>query len=149
MEPTVYQVVSYSAAAEPIRQIRQLVFQVEQQVDPALDFDGLDPVAQHILAWQGKRAVGTARIRYLDGSSVKLERVAVLADCRGQGIGQQIIQTALAWLTAQQIFDCKIHAQSQTVSFYQKLGFIPRGETFYEAGIPHVAMQWHCPASET
>ncbi|MFM7424418.1 MAG: GNAT family N-acetyltransferase [Elainella sp.] len=142
MEPTVCRVVPYVEAEAAIQQIRRLVFQIEQQVDPALDFDGLDPAAQHILAYQQDQAVGTARIRRLDSAIVKLERVAVLADFRGQGIGQQIIQTALSWLVAQAIFDCKLHAQTQTVPFYQKLGFTPEGEEFYEAGIPHSAMYW-------
>ncbi len=148
MEPTVCQVVAYSEATAAIQQIRRLVFQDEQRVDPALDFDGLDPEVQHVLAWQGEQAVGTARIRRLDNSTAKLERVAVLAAFRDQGIGQQIIQTALAWLAQQEIFNCKLHAQSQTIPFYQKLGFQPEGAEFYEAGIPHVAMYWRNPLSE-
>jgi len=137
-------VVTFDSFAAEIRQIRQTVFQVEQQVDPALDFDGLDSIASHILASFDQLPVGTTRIRLLDPQIAKIERVAVLPRYRGQGVGRRMIEQAIWLLTERGILEAQLHAQIQTVEFYQKLGFLPQGEPFYEAGIPHMAMSRAC-----
>ncbi|HEY9616654.1 MAG TPA: GNAT family N-acetyltransferase [Microcoleaceae cyanobacterium] len=126
-----------------IYQVRQQVFQVEQGVDAALEFDGLDQQAEHLLAIQRGQAIGTARMRYLNPQVVKLERVAVLAAARGQGIGKQLMERALAILNERQVREVRIHAQTAVEAFYAKLGFEPEGEIFEEAGIPHVKMSKH------
>lgn len=140
MDQIILKVVSYQESAEDIHLIRKAVFQTEQQVDPLLDFDGLDHESQQVVAFCNQQPIGTARIRYLDARSAKVERVAVLADYRGQGVGQQLMQVVLNLLEQQNISICKVHAQRQVVFFYQKLGFDVEGAEFYEAGIPHLAM---------
>lgn len=139
------QLVSFAAATADIQadiqNIRRIVFQTEQAVDPAIDFDGLDDIAQHIVVYADKQPIGTARIRYLNDQLAKIERVAVLPAYRGRGIGTQIMKAAIDFLDKQNVAESKVHAQSQAVSFYQKLGFYPEGDTFYEAGIPHIVMK--------
>ncbi|MBE9010865.1 GNAT family N-acetyltransferase [Pseudanabaenaceae cyanobacterium LEGE 13415] len=125
--------------------IRTSVFQDEQGVDSALEFDGLDESATHFLAYEGDRAIGTARVRFLDVHTAKLERVAVLADRRKYGIGRKIVETALEFLANKNISDLRIHAQISVVAFYQKLGFVAEGEPFDEAGIPHIKMSYKFP----
>jgi len=137
-------IVAFDQFAAEIKQIRQTVFQVEQQVEPALDFDGLDSVASHVLACFEHLPVGTARIRLLNPQTAKIERVAVLSDYRGQGVGRRMIEQALEFLVHQGVSEAQLHAQVQTVDFYQKLGFVPQGELFYEAGIPHMTMHRDC-----
>ena len=159
------QTVQYIKAIAPIQKIRRQVFQMEQGVAEALEFDGEDDHATHFLAYQGDEAVGTTRIRYLKKSAplpaslpittdssttdgprtiAKIERVAVLADYRGQGIGQQLMAAAIAHLQHQDITAIMINAQLQVQAFYERLGFRPRGAVFEEAGIPHVEM-WYQP----
>jgi iron complex transport system substrate-binding protein len=140
MNDLVLKVTSYAAEQAPIQAIRTAVFQNEQGVDPALEFDGEDAAAQHILAYLANRPVGTARIRRLTPQVVKLERVAVLPQYRGRGVGKQITLKALDWVQDQQIGMVKIHAQTQVQGFYEKLGFETHGAVFEEAGIPHVEM---------
>jgi predicted GNAT family N-acyltransferase len=137
----VLKVVTYAEAAAAIQAIRQAVFQVEQGVDPALDFDGLDETAQHIVAYLDLEPIGTARIRYLTKQLAKIERVAVLAAYRGQGVGQQMMAAAVNFLDRQNMVESKVHAQIHTTAFYQKLGFQPQGEAFYEANILHIEMR--------
>jgi predicted GNAT family N-acyltransferase len=134
-------VVAYAEAETAIQFIRQAVFQVEQGVDPAVDFDGLDATAQHILAYSDLEPIGTARIRYLNEQLAKIERVAVLAAYRGQGVGQQLMAAAINFLDQQNVLESKVHAQIHTIAFYQKFGFQPRGEAFYEANILHIEMR--------
>jgi predicted GNAT family N-acyltransferase len=131
-----------------IAAIRTAVFQVEQRVEEALEFDGKDNEAIHWLAYWGDRPVGTARVRFLDSAIsssdpqgvAKLERLAVLSEARGQGIGKQIMQTAIAFLSEKKISEIRIHAQEPVKEFYEQLGFVAEGDRFYEANIPHFKM---------
>ncbi len=78
-----------------IQAIRIAVFQEEQGVDAALEFDGKDAISEHLIAYLNGEVVGTARIRYLDDKTAKIERLAVLSTARGQGIGKKIMENAL------------------------------------------------------
>jgi predicted GNAT family N-acyltransferase len=141
MSGLVIRVVSYAAEKSLIQAIRYQVFQVEQGVDAALEFDGQDEAAMHLLAYLNDEPVGTARIRLLSDQLAKIERVAVLSTCRGQGIGKQLMKEAIVFLNTKNISEIKINAQLYVKDFYQKLGFERRGEVFEEAGIPHIEMR--------
>lgn len=141
MSDLVIKVVSYTAEKPLIQAIRYQVFQVEQGVDSALEFDGQDEAAIHLLAHLDGEPVGTARIRLLSDQLAKIERVAVLATCRGQGIGKQLMEEAIVFLNTKDIPEIKINAQLYVKDFYQKLGFEQQGEVFEEAGIPHIEMR--------
>lgn len=122
-----------------IQAIRTSVFQEEQGVAPALDFDGQDEVAEQIIAYLDNQPVGTARIRYLDRQTAKIERLAVLSTARGQGIGKKLMEKALD-VAAINSIQVLIHAQEYVKGLHQQLGFQQQGERFEEAGIPHVKM---------
>ncbi|MEH2288690.1 GNAT family N-acetyltransferase [Nostoc sp.] len=124
-----------------IKAIRKSVFQEEQGVDPALEFDGKDEISDHLIAYLNLEAVGTARIRYLDDKTAKIERLAVLAKVRGQGIGKKIMENALQVIANQNIPEVVIHAQEYVKNLYKKLDFLEEGEIFEEASIPHVKMR--------
>jgi len=141
MEKLALAVVNYPEAQEPIQAIRHWVFQIEQGVDPDLDFDGRDLEAMQILALVGDQPVGTARVRDLGDRTVKIERLAVLREFRGQGIGCKIMEFILEVLQQRQIQTVQLHAQLQAKALYDKLGFVAIGDVFTEAGIPHIKMQ--------
>ncbi|MCC5630377.1 GNAT family N-acetyltransferase [Nostoc sphaeroides] len=124
-----------------IAAIRKSVFQEEQGVDPALEFDGKDEISQHLIAYLDQKAVGTTRIRYLDDKTAKIERLAVLSPARGQGIGKKIMIEALEVIANKNIPEVVIHAQEYVKVLYKKLDFVEEGEIFEEAGIPHVIMR--------
>ena len=144
MSPLTLKVVSYAEAESVIRAIRQTVFQFEQNVDPELDFDGLDETATHLIACWQDQPIGTARIRYLSDELAKIERVAVISSYRGQGIGKALIEEAAAFIKRQNILEIKLNAQVHAKEFDQKLGFEQRGEVFEDAGIPHIEMRRVC-----
>ncbi|MBD2464010.1 GNAT family N-acetyltransferase [Oscillatoria sp. FACHB-1407] len=141
MNTVTLEIVAYSEAMIAIQTIRHTVFQVEQCVDPDIDFDGQDDEATHLLAYADDKPIGTARIRYLSDSLAKIERVAVIPAYRGRGIGKQIMDCAIAFLNHQKIPEIKINAQVHAKTFYEKLGFQQYGEEFDEAGIPHIEMR--------
>lgn len=124
-----------------IQAIRRLVFQTEQEVTSELDFDGQDEISEQIIAYLDGQPVGTARIRYLDTRTAKIERLAVLSIARGQGIGKKIMETALEVVAKKGIKEVLIHAQEYIKGLHQQLGFEQEGERFEEAGISHVKMR--------
>lgn len=138
--PLKIELVNFWQKQAEIQAVRQSVFQLEQGIDPALDWDGQDETAQHLIATLQGKPVGTARLRSLENQIAKVERLAVLPQHRGQGIGRQIMVAALDYLTQQAISVVILHAQVQTEKFYRQLGFEPQGEIFFEAGIPHRKM---------
>ncbi len=124
-----------------IQAIRIAVFQQEQGVAPALEFDGKDATATQILAYLEGQPVGTARFRVIAPGVAKLERLAVLPQARGRKLGQQIVKFALEEMAKAQIHTVMIHAQITVQRFYEKLGFMPEGEPFEEAGMAHIKMR--------
>ncbi len=124
-----------------IQAIRIAVFQEEQGVDAALEFDGKDAISEHLIAYLNDKVVGTARIRYLDDKTAKIERLAVLSTARGQGIGKKIMENALEVIANKNIPEVVIHAQEYVKNLYKKLDFVEEGEIFEEASIPHVKMR--------
>jgi predicted GNAT family N-acyltransferase len=125
-----------------IRHIRTAVFHEEQGIDPALDWDGLDQKSIHLVAKVCGESAGVARLREMTGSSgLKLERLAVLKPHRQQGIGAEIVHTAIAYSLSQSYTTLTLHAQLSAAKFYEQLGFVAIGEPFEEAGITHLKME--------
>jgi predicted GNAT family N-acyltransferase len=140
MSHITFKIANYKEYSAAIQGVRRSVFHIEQGVDPSFDLDGKDETADHILAYVENQAVGTVRVRYLDNQTAKIERLAVVSDFRGQGIGKRLMEEALNIAANQQINTVVIHAQDYVKSLYLKLGFFPEGELFEEAGIAHVKM---------
>jgi predicted GNAT family N-acyltransferase len=130
----------FTSESQAIRSIRVQVFQEEQGISPELEWDGLDDQAIHLVAQLGEELIAVARLREIHPSTVKLERLAVLPDHRHQGIGSEMVQTAIAYSKDQGYQKMILHAQSPTVGLYESLGFVGLGEPFMEANIEHLKM---------
>ena len=130
--------VSYSEEYAPqIRAIRDEVFIQEQGIDPTLEFDGCDADALHALITIDGQPVATGRLLN-DGH---IGRIAVLAAYRDQGVGAQVVRSLIKEAELQGYARVYLGAQVHAVDFYRKLGFVPFGDEFIEAGIPHLAME--------
>jgi len=139
--------------------IRYQVFVVEQKVDPALELDDMDPLAEHALVTldigEGRtRAVATGRIvlqegEYLKGNVGRIGRLAVLKEYRGQGMGKQVLLKLMEVGRSKGVMQFELHAQLSAKSLYEGCGFEPRGEVFDEAGIDHVLMVYPPDGSAT
>ncbi|WP_172199411.1 GNAT family N-acetyltransferase [Saccharibacillus qingshengii] len=122
--------------------IRREVFVDEQGVPLEDEFDEYDiqgGACKHLLVLDQDRAVGTGRIRAVDGVG-KLERICILASHRKFGIGR-VILAGLEQLAADQgLPKVKLHGQTQARGFYEKLGYRAASDEFMEDGIPHLLM---------
>ena len=56
---------------------------------------------------------------------------------RGTGIGKALMDRILADNAS---VPAVLNAQAEVEGFYAKLGFVPEGEVFQEAGIDHIRM---------
>ena len=129
--------VLWSEAQRRLRAVREAVFMTEQGVPAELEWDGLDPVCVHFLAFGAPgEAIGTARFTP-DGH---VGRMAVLAPWRGRGVGRSLMEAALAEARLRGMRSLVLNAQTHAQGFYLRFGFTPEGGEFLDAGIPHVRM---------
>ncbi|WP_124727756.1 GNAT family N-acetyltransferase [Staphylospora marina] len=120
--------------------IRREVFVIEQRVPEDLEIDQWESTCTHFLALTGTSPVGTCRLRMLDPSTGKVERVAVLKSARSAGVGKRLMEACEHHARECGASLLVLNAQMQVVPFYEKLGYSRTGEPFEEAGIPHVKM---------
>ena len=123
--------------------MREAIFVVEQNC-VYQELDGLDKIAQHLLAIQDEAVVACLRLLPPAGQEarVRIGRVAVSPAWRNRGMARLMMHKAvdkagLAYPSCGVFLD----AQTYLVSFYQSLGFQACGDEFLEDGIPHIQMQ--------
>lgn len=123
-------------------EIRKEVF-VEEQGVPLIDefdeFDQLNGHCEHILVYYNEQAVGTGRVRSVEGYG-KLERICILKPFRKYGLGKVIIKTLEQIADENGSTQVKLHGQTQAEGFYKKLGYQTSSSEFIEDGIPHFLM---------
>lgn len=117
--------------------IRKEVFVQEMSVPEDIEIDEFESSATHYLLRMDGTDCGTCRVRKTaDGQ--KIERCAVLKDFRNKQAGLKMMQLLLKQLDLTK--PIYLHAQFHVQGFYEKVGFVPSGELFYEAKIPHILM---------
>lgn len=130
--------VGWREAQHVLGAIRRQVFIIEQQVPEALEWDGLDAEAIHLLASShAGTPLGCARIL----PQGHIGRMAVLKHSRGLGVGWMLLQAAIASCRAQGWHDIRLSAQTHAIGFYAQAGFVVCGEAYLDAGITHKDMR--------
>jgi len=129
------------ADLEPAFDVRLDVFVDEQGVDEAIEIDGKDPDATHVLARIDDEAVGTARLREIDDRTGKVERVAVREAHRDTGLGGALVERVETLARERDLQRLELHSQTRVEEFYESLGYETTSDVFDEAGIPHVEME--------
>ncbi len=128
------------AAMEQAWALRRRVFIEEQQVPEAIEMDAGDAIAYHVLALDADLPVGCGRMVPHD-DHVKIGRMAVLRERRGEGIGRRILEFLMDAAGRQGFRKAVLHAQLHAEGFYLRCGYLPDGDTFEEAGIMHRRME--------
>lgn len=133
--------------------VRNTVFVNEQAVPIERENDGLDiPPTIHYVGYNEGAAVCVARTRPIypealgstGAHDIKIERVAVMPNFRGQHVGEAIMAFLLDRITdSTSVRDAILESQTHAESFYRKLGFTTEGEVFEDVGIPHIKMRKH------
>ncbi|MGM0432786.1 MAG: GNAT family N-acetyltransferase [Spirochaetota bacterium] len=122
--------------------IRRRVFIELQQVDPSIELDGKDMQYEHLLLYYGVTPVGCLRLNTAAPPALKIERLAVLPEYRGRGLGRRLVRRAVEIAQNDRWSIITMHAQYYLLSYYRDLGFAERGDPFWEAEIKHIKMQY-------
>ncbi|GHT20386.1 GNAT family acetyltransferase [Bacteroidia bacterium] len=129
---------------EDALRIRQAVFVDEQQVPPEIEIDEHEGQCVYFVLYNDDdRAVATARLlpNSAHTGSATLQRMAVVKEYRGKGYGREVITRVEAFAAQNQFAEIVLHAQLTAKGFYTKMGYIPFGKEFEEAGIKHISMK--------
>lgn len=131
--------------------VRKEVFVAEQGVPEDIEYDAYDAVALHVLAVREDGVpLGTGRLLYGESAAERtggdpsvgaLGRLAVLRDARGLGVGVALVRAIEDAARARGLAAVDLHAQTQALGFYERLGYEAYGPEYLEAGIPHQAMR--------
>jgi len=140
MSRLTYRLVTNDKELEAAFAIRREVFVEEQGISESEEWDGRDMDALHVVAKDGQRVVGTARVLFLTENQAKVERMAILKPFRHKGVGHGIVSFLDQMLQGKKITQIVLHAQYQVIDFYRSCGFEETGSPFWEAGIKHVKM---------
>jgi len=135
--PFLVREVAWRDARERLLAVRVPVFVDEQGVPPEIEEDEDDPRCVHVLAEdRAGRPIGTGRL-LPDG---KIGRMAVVRAWRGRGVGAALLR-ALLERAAHLGTRPHLSAQVAAVGFDERFGFVPEGDVYEEAGIPHRRMR--------
>ncbi|TDL35293.1 GNAT family N-acetyltransferase [Jeotgalibacillus sp. S-D1] len=120
--------------------LRKAVFVEEQGVPEEEELDELDSTSEHFLLYAGNEPIGAGRFRSYDNAG-KFERICILSSHRGKGAGSFIMKEIERFAGKNGFQTLRLNAQTQALSFYEKLGYRITSEEFSDAGIPHRAME--------
>jgi predicted GNAT family N-acyltransferase len=115
--------------------VRGEVFIIGQNIDWAIEFDGLDGECVLFTAYIDDKAVGAARLY-----QTKIGRLATLSEYRKRGVGTALMKAVEDYAKSQGLKQLKLHAQYYAKDFYENLGYKEVGEIFQEADIDHIKM---------
>lgn len=121
--------------------LRFEVFVDEQRVPADEELDAHDASALHLGAFVDGVLQGVARVLDAGGGTAKIGRVAVRQTLRGGGVGRALMEHALAHCRAAGYREVVLDAQCRVEAFYARLGFVPEGGVFMDAGIEHIRMR--------
>ncbi|MGV9786049.1 GNAT family N-acetyltransferase [Streptomyces sp. NPDC003435] len=131
--------------------VRKDVFVAEQGVPEDIEYDAYDATAVHVLA-MGEDGVPLGTGRLLHGASAagktggdtsvgSLGRLAVTRRARGLGVGAALVRAIEDAARDLGLTAVDLHAQTQALGFYERLGYTAYGPEFQDAGIAHRAMR--------
>ena len=131
----------YCTMSEFAARVRQTVFVEEQGFQE--EFDAIDDVAVHFVMFDGEKPIATCRLFRTDGAddTYTLGRYAILREYRGRSLGREMMEQVEKHVHSVKGKEIILHAQCRVSGFYERLGFIPYGETDEEEGCPPIWMK--------
>ncbi len=129
------------SSAPEAMEIRKEVFVREQGfVD---EFDATDPMAAHLLLWDGDTAAATARAFPEEGQPGvwHVGRIAVRKAWRGRHLGAEVMRQLEEYVRARGGKKIVLSAQVRAQGFYERCGYTAHGDHYDDEGCPHVATE--------
>ncbi len=130
----------YKTLPDVARKIRSDVFIAEQGF--AVEFDEIDDIARHIVAFDGEKPIACCRMYIEDNPKVyHIGRICVVKEYRGKNIGQQMMQKCADLLKSEGVEKLALSAQLRVKPFYEKLDYVAIGDTYYDEFCEHIYME--------
>jgi YbgC/YbaW family acyl-CoA thioester hydrolase len=132
---------SWAELQDGARQVRTEVFLQEQKIPVEMEWDEADETAVHAVAYNRLgMPVATGRLLQHAPGVARIGRMAVSRVLRGAHLGRDILLALMQAAGQRGDHEVLLHAQRSAEGFYARLGFMPQGAPFDEAGIPHIEM---------
>lgn len=123
-----------------IYKARVAVFVVEQAC-PYPEVDDEDLTSVHVWYEEKGRLVAYARIIPKE-DCVKIGRVIVAKERRGEGFGRALMKEVLTWIEEhERTLPIVLQAQTYLQPFYESFQFEVISDSYEEDGIPHIDMK--------
>lgn len=124
--------------------LRVDIFIKEQGCAPGWEPDEDDKQAIQYVALLDNRVVATGRALQTGPTEYKIQRMAIDASHRKQGIGSQLLEFMVADLQKQNPKRFWMQSQVHAQPFYEKHGFRAISKPYNLHGIMHVDMEKEC-----
>ncbi|MBP0956158.1 MAG: GNAT family N-acetyltransferase [Oscillospiraceae bacterium] len=121
-------------------EIRKAVFIDEQGFEN--EFDEIDEYAFHaVLFSEDNLPAACGRLYLSEGNRFIIGRIAVLKPFRKMGLGEKIVMALENKARELGGTEMELSAQVRAKGFYEKLGYSPFGEEYFDEYCPHIAMR--------
>lgn len=131
--------------------IRNKVFVEEYGVPYDIEFDNMDAIAIHAIAYEkvtdakedainkNNKAIAAGRLIY-DGEYCQIEKIAVLKEYRGKKYGDFIVRLLLNKAFLAGIDSVYVKSYLTTEEFFKKIGFSKDSDNFFEYDVEKCRM---------
>ena len=120
--------------------VRKKVFIEEQGFAEETEFDDIDGMAHHLLAYDDGRAVATARL-FDEGQGFHCGRICILKESRGKNLGLILMSEIDKKAKELGATSLELSAQVRAVPFYERAGYLKYGEEYLDEHCPHIMMK--------
>lgn len=131
----IYGLKGYEAAKE----IREKVFCEEQGIP--FDYDEYDNEAWHIVGYEKERLIAAARMYKVSEGVFKIGRVCVDRAFRKMYVADTLLRSLEDKAVCERGWLARVSSQEAAVGFYEKEGYVKKGDTYPEADIPHIMLE--------
>jgi YbgC/YbaW family acyl-CoA thioester hydrolase len=132
----------WATLGEGASALRRAVFIEEQNIPEAMEWDEHDAVVLHAVARNRiGQVIATGRLLPAENGVSHIGRMAVHRNLRSGGHGAAVMQVLEEAARARGDGVVALNAQRNAERFYARLGYVPHGDGFEEAGIPHIEMR--------
>ena len=131
----------FDDATDEIMALRREVFIVEKNVPEEEELDGREKEHIHFGMYDGETLIACLRAQAVEDGLLHIGRIAVRMERRGEGLGRTLLEYLFSYAKEKGFAAVELSAMDSAEGFYKKLGFIPEGEYYPEAGIPHIYMK--------
>ena len=121
--------------------LREAVFMDEFRIPLGLGHDAADLDSLHALVVNRLgQTLATGRLMQEGPGLARIARVSVSRAIRATGFGRLVVQALMQLATERGYTRVVLSSQCSAEGFYARLGFLPFGEPYVEAGVPHIDM---------